>query len=256
MPPRGVGFAVAVAAGRRRLEPGLPADAAAGRALLARGTGRTFAVDVVADVRPVPGPAAAGRARASWPPRWAGCRRSRRSPSSRCSSSCARGRCRGGDAWPCAPPSWPGPPRRPGSRSSDGLFAGGGGWMVVEAVLARLLWVLLQRAGREADRLMQRAVRRRARRRDRRCPPLRPARALGDRARHLGEHAADDRSGRGARHRGVAARPGAARHRAARTGRATGRRRRTPPRSRWNAALRRGGRRARACASRSTARRG
>ena len=35
----------------------------------------------------------------------------------------------------------------PGLTVWDGLFAGGGGWMVVEAVLARLLWVLLQRAG-------------------------------------------------------------------------------------------------------------
>jgi signal transduction histidine kinase len=43
----------------------------------------------------------------------------------------------------------------PGLTVWDGVFAGGGGWMVVEAVLARLLWVLLQRAGREADRLMR-----------------------------------------------------------------------------------------------------
>ena len=43
----------------------------------------------------------------------------------------------------------------PGLTVWDGVFAGGGGWMLVEAVLARLLWVLLQRAGREADRLMQ-----------------------------------------------------------------------------------------------------
>ena len=37
----------------------------------------------------------------------------------------------------------------PGLTVWDGVFAGGGGWMVVEAVLARLLWVLLQR-GRAA----------------------------------------------------------------------------------------------------------
>ena len=43
----------------------------------------------------------------------------------------------------------------PGLTVWDGVLAGGGGWMLVEAVLARLLWVLLQRAGREADRLMQ-----------------------------------------------------------------------------------------------------
>jgi signal transduction histidine kinase len=43
----------------------------------------------------------------------------------------------------------------PGLTVWDGVLAAGGGWMLVEAVLARLLWVLLQRAGREADRLMQ-----------------------------------------------------------------------------------------------------
>ena len=43
----------------------------------------------------------------------------------------------------------------PGLTVWDGVLAGGGGWMLVEAVLARFLWVLLQRAGREADRLMQ-----------------------------------------------------------------------------------------------------
>lgn len=43
----------------------------------------------------------------------------------------------------------------PGLTAWDGLLAGGGGWMLVEAVLARLLWVLLHRAGREADRLMR-----------------------------------------------------------------------------------------------------
>ncbi len=43
----------------------------------------------------------------------------------------------------------------PGLTVWDGVFLGGGGWMLVEAVLARLLWVLLQRAGREADRLMR-----------------------------------------------------------------------------------------------------
>src|SRR5689334_12997290 len=43
----------------------------------------------------------------------------------------------------------------PGLTMRDGVFAVGGGWMLVEAVLARLLWVLLQRAGREADRLMR-----------------------------------------------------------------------------------------------------
>ena len=43
----------------------------------------------------------------------------------------------------------------PGLTVWDGVLAGGGAWMLVEAVLARFLWVLLQRAGREADRLMQ-----------------------------------------------------------------------------------------------------
>ena len=38
---------------------------------------------------------------------------------------------------------------------ADGLFVGGGAWMVVEAVLARLLWRLLRRGGQEADRLLQ-----------------------------------------------------------------------------------------------------
>lgn len=42
----------------------------------------------------------------------------------------------------------------PGLTAVDGLSAGGA-WMAVEAVLGRLLWVLLQRAGREADRLMR-----------------------------------------------------------------------------------------------------
>jgi signal transduction histidine kinase len=42
----------------------------------------------------------------------------------------------------------------PGLTVVDGLLAGGA-WMAVEAVLGRLLWVLLQRAGREADRLMR-----------------------------------------------------------------------------------------------------
>ena len=42
----------------------------------------------------------------------------------------------------------------PGLTAADGLLAGGA-WMAVEAVLGRLLWVLLQRAGREADRLMR-----------------------------------------------------------------------------------------------------
>jgi len=42
----------------------------------------------------------------------------------------------------------------PGLTAVDGLLAGGA-WMAVEAVLGRLLWVLLQRAGREADRLMR-----------------------------------------------------------------------------------------------------
>ena len=77
----------------------------------------------------------------------------------------------------------------------DGLLAGGGAWMAVEAVLGRLLWVLLQRAGREADRLMQAqfaaervaatAAARRAAQRARRagCPrgrhgPKRPPRSL------------------------------------------------------------------------------
>jgi signal transduction histidine kinase len=43
----------------------------------------------------------------------------------------------------------------PGLTAWDGLLAGGGGWMLVEAVLARLLWNLLLRGGREADRLLQ-----------------------------------------------------------------------------------------------------
>ncbi len=43
----------------------------------------------------------------------------------------------------------------PGLTVWDGLLAAGGGWMLVEAALAQLLWVLLQRAGREADRLMR-----------------------------------------------------------------------------------------------------
>jgi hypothetical protein len=43
----------------------------------------------------------------------------------------------------------------PGLTVADGLFVGGGAWMVVEAVLARLLWRLLQRGAREADRLLQ-----------------------------------------------------------------------------------------------------
>jgi len=43
----------------------------------------------------------------------------------------------------------------PGLTVWDGLLAGGGAWMLVEAVLARLLWALLLRAGREADWLMQ-----------------------------------------------------------------------------------------------------
>ncbi len=42
----------------------------------------------------------------------------------------------------------------PGLTAVDGLLAGGA-WMAVEAALGRLLWVLLQRAGREADRLMR-----------------------------------------------------------------------------------------------------
>ena len=42
----------------------------------------------------------------------------------------------------------------PGLTVGDGLLAGGG-WMVVEAALARLLWVLLLRAGGEADRLLR-----------------------------------------------------------------------------------------------------
>jgi hypothetical protein len=42
----------------------------------------------------------------------------------------------------------------PGLTAVDGLLAGGA-WMAVEALLGRLLWVLLQRAGREADRLMR-----------------------------------------------------------------------------------------------------
>lgn len=42
----------------------------------------------------------------------------------------------------------------PGLTAVDGLI-GGGAWMAVEAVLGRLLWVLLQHAGREADRLMR-----------------------------------------------------------------------------------------------------
>jgi signal transduction histidine kinase len=42
----------------------------------------------------------------------------------------------------------------PGLTVVDGLLAGGA-WMAVEALLGRLLWVLLQRAGREADRLMR-----------------------------------------------------------------------------------------------------
>ena len=43
----------------------------------------------------------------------------------------------------------------PGLTVADGLFAAGGAWMVVEAILARLLWRLLRRGGREADRLLQ-----------------------------------------------------------------------------------------------------
>ena len=43
----------------------------------------------------------------------------------------------------------------PGLTVADGLFVGGGAWMVVEAVLARLLWRLLRRGGQEADRLLQ-----------------------------------------------------------------------------------------------------
>jgi hypothetical protein len=42
----------------------------------------------------------------------------------------------------------------PGLTARDGLIAGGA-WMVVEAVLARLLWRLLLRGGREADRLLR-----------------------------------------------------------------------------------------------------
>jgi hypothetical protein len=42
----------------------------------------------------------------------------------------------------------------PGLSAVDGLLVGGG-WMVVEAGLARLLWRLLLRGGREADRLLR-----------------------------------------------------------------------------------------------------
>ena len=98
------------------------------------------------------------------------------------------------------------------------------------------------------------AVRRGARRCDRRRSPCGPARALGHRARHLGEHAAHDRSGRGARapRNGCPARCAATS--ACWTARATGRRTRTPPRSRWNPRWPTWPAR-RACASRSAARR-
>ena len=55
---------------------------------------------------------------------------------------------------PCAPSFVAGTAATPGLTAVDGLIAGGA-WMAVEAVLGRLLWVLLQRAGREADRLMR-----------------------------------------------------------------------------------------------------
>ena len=42
----------------------------------------------------------------------------------------------------------------PGLTVRDGLVAGGA-WMLVEALLARLLWMLLLRGGAEADRLLQ-----------------------------------------------------------------------------------------------------
>jgi signal transduction histidine kinase len=42
----------------------------------------------------------------------------------------------------------------PGLTVRDGLIAGGA-WMVVEAVLARLLWRLLVRGGRDADQLLR-----------------------------------------------------------------------------------------------------
>jgi Histidine kinase-, DNA gyrase B-, and HSP90-like ATPase len=42
----------------------------------------------------------------------------------------------------------------PGLTAVDGLVAGGA-WMLVEAALARLLWVLLLRGSREADRMLQ-----------------------------------------------------------------------------------------------------
>ena len=142
----------------------------------------------------------------------------------------------------------------PGLTVWDGVLAGGGGWMAgrggPRAGCCGCCCSARAR-GRPPD---AGAVRRRARRRDRRRPPVRAARALGHRARHLGEHAAHDRPGCGARHRGVAARPGAARHRACWTARATARRTRTPPRSRWNPRCARWPA-PRACASRSTARR-
>ena len=153
MPPRGVGLAVAAAAAVVVWNLALPVDAAARRALLA----------------PVPG---------------------RHSPSTSCwSARCAwRKPVLVDPAQQAASLGWISPiasftvvaiqfqvgvpaaaaatlavcaafvagtAASPGLTVWDGVFAGGGGWMLVEAVLARLLWVLLQRAGREADRLMQ-----------------------------------------------------------------------------------------------------
>ena len=78
------------------------------------------------------------------------------------------------------------------------------------------------------------AVRRRARRGDGRRPPVGPARALGHRARHLGEHPAHDRHGvgDGIRRSGCPARCGATS--TCWTAWPTHRRTPTPPRSPWN----------------------
>ena len=153
MPPAGVGLAVAVAVVVVDVEPRLPV------ALLPDGRAcRCYRATCVVDVVLVCGlclakpllvdPRTADRV--------AGLDLADRlvRASSRSSSSCgALGR-RRRDVAVCAA-FVVGAAASPGLTVWDGLLAAGGGWMVVEAVLARLLWVLLQRGGREADRLMR-----------------------------------------------------------------------------------------------------
>ena len=140
--------------GRRRLEPGSTCGCCCPTAAPGAGTGRR-ARSTSSWSAACAWPSRCWSTRDSRSPRWAGSRRSRRSPSSRSSSSWAS---------PAAAAATVGRVRRVRRRNRGvagthgvgrparrrrGLDGGGG------RRSRRLLWVLLQRAGREADRLMR-----------------------------------------------------------------------------------------------------